>query len=181
MVRHDKIAHRYAKAFFDHVGSGAKARELVKVLKGFADIVASNPQLSRVLTSHLYSDADRRPIVEEIAKKTGITGEALKMLLVLSGAKRLGSVGSVADRLQEIVLDAEGVVPLWVESAHKLDAGEREKIEKKFSGLLGKKVEANYVVDPSVLGGLRVTASGRSYNGTLSGWLGAFQERLVGG
>ena len=26
MVRHDKVAHRYARAAFDYVGSGAKAR-----------------------------------------------------------------------------------------------------------------------------------------------------------
>ncbi len=181
MVRHDKVAHRYAKAAYDFVGSGAKARELGKALKSFADVVSSNEELDRVLTSNLFSEAQRRPVVEEIAKKLDLKGDTLKILLVISSAKRLESLESIAARLHELVLESEDIVPIQVESAAKLAAEESAAVEKKFSNLLGKKVEATYVVDPAVVGGLRVTAAGRSYNGTISGWLGAFQEQLVGG
>jgi len=181
MVRHDKVAHRYAKAAYDFVGSGAKARELGKHLKAFADVVAASPELSRVLTPDLFSEDQRRPVVEEIAKKLDIKGDTLKILLVISSAKRIGSLEGIAHRLHEIVLEADGVLPIWVESAAKLGAEEAAAVEKKFTNLLGKKVEATYVVDPNVVGGLRVTAGGRSFNGTISGWLGQFQERLVGG
>jgi F-type H+-transporting ATPase subunit delta len=181
MVRHDKVAHRYAKAIFEHAGSGAKARALGLELAKFAQAVGTSPELGRVLNSNLFPAAQRRPVVEDIAKKLSVSGEGLRVLLVLSEAKRLGSLAPIVDRLHELVLQSEDVVPLSVESAHALNNDEREKVEKRFSGMLGKKVEATYVLDASVLGGLRVTAAGRSYNGTLAGWLGAFQERLVGG
>lgn len=181
MVRHDKVAHRYAKAIFEHVGSSDTARTMGKELAKFADTLTGSPELSRVLCSDVFSDAQRRPVVEDLAKKLGVGAEGLRILLVISTAKRLSSLAGIVDRLHELVLQSEDVVPLSVESANQLAADEKEKIEKRFSGLLGKKVEATYVVDASVLGGLRVTAAGRSYNGTLSSWLGAFQERLVGG
>lgn len=181
MVRHDKVAFRYAKAAFDYVGSGAKSRELAKALKTFADVMGENAQLARALTSNLFTKEQRRPIIEDIAKKLGLNADTVKILLVLSEAKRFSSLASIAARVHELVLESEDIIPIEVQSSGELDKAESEKIEKRFSALLGKKVEATYVIEPSVLGGLKVTAAGRSYDGTLSGWLGTFQERLVGG
>jgi len=80
-----------------------------------------------------------------------------------------------------ILLDSANVVSLKVETATSLEADEKKQIEDKFTKILGKRVEANYQVDPALIGGLRVTAAGRTYDGSLTGWLNSFEESLISG
>jgi F0F1-type ATP synthase delta subunit len=68
-----------------------------------------------------------------------------------------------------------------VASSHGLSADEKKSIETRFSKILGNPVEATYLVDPKLVGGVKVTAAGKTYDGTISGWLGQFEEILVGG
>jgi len=70
---------------------------------------------------------------------------------------------------------------LKVKTAEELDDSHKSKIEQRFGKILGKKVEARYEIDPSLIGGLRVDAGGRTYDGSVDGWLTSFEERLVGG
>lgn len=99
----------------------------------------------------------------------------------MSSAKRLGLLASVAERLQLILLESTNVMPLIVETATTLEADEKKKIEEKFQTLLGKKVEATYIVVPSLIGGLKATAGGRTYDGSLVGWLNSFEDSLISG
>ncbi|NBV51004.1 hypothetical protein EBR78_07275, partial [bacterium] len=80
-----------------------------------------------------------------------------------------------------VALAAADVAALDVESSEELPAADRKKIEEQFSKLLGKKVEAHYSIQSQLLGGLRVTAAGRTYDGTLSGWLEKMEEKIMGG
>lgn len=181
MARQDKAAFRYAKAAFDYLDSGKKAKSLAEELRALAGVIRANEQLTQVLESEAFSSEQRRPILEDLAKKLKLSADALKVALVISGARRLGALGAIAQKLHELVLVSEDIVPLAVQSPTELSEAEKEKVEKRFASLLGKKVEATYEVDASLLGGLRVSAAGRSYNGTLAGWLSAFQESLVEG
>ena len=95
--------------------------------------------------------------------------------------RRLGHLPGIANRLHLLLLESAGTVPLDVNAAVALTAEEKDKVERRFAKMLGKKVEANYTVDASLIGGLRVTVGGRTYDGSLAGGLNNFEEQLVGG
>ncbi|MSP18249.1 MAG: ATP synthase F1 subunit delta [Bdellovibrionales bacterium] len=177
----DKVSYRYAKAIFDYVKDGANLRSLIAELKEFAQTVSTHSELSLVLTSDIYSTEDRHAILKDLFLKKSLSETAKRVLLVLSSAKRLGLVASIAERLQLILLESTNVMPLIVETATTLEADEKKKIEEKFQTLLGKKVEATYIVVPSLIGGLKATAGGRTYDGSLVGWLNSFEDILISG
>ncbi|MBM4315964.1 MAG: ATP synthase F1 subunit delta [Deltaproteobacteria bacterium] len=177
----DKVSQRYAKAIFDYLKDEAKARTLISELKEFAFILEGHKELTFVLTSHVYSEAERNLIVEDLVSRAKLSVEAKKVLLVLCVAKRLDHVASIAERLQLIVLESANVVSLNVETATNLEANEKKKIEEKFRTILGKKVEARYKVDPTLIGGIKATVGGRTYDGSLMGWLHSFEENLISG
>ena len=181
MARLDKIATSYAKAVYDHLGDAAKVRAVGDELKSFAGVLAENKELSDVLATQRFSEEDRAGVLADLTARLKLSPDASRVLQVLSEMGRLDHVAGVAQKLHLLMLDAAGVVPLHVESSVGLDASEKQKVEQKFQKILGKKVEASYVVDPNLIGGLRVTAAGRTYDGTLSGWLNVFEQKLVGG
>ena len=177
----DKVSQRYAKAIFDHLKDADKIRMVANELSEFAVMIEDHAELTLVLTSDVYSEEIRKNIVEDLATKTKISADAKKALLILSSAKRLDHLKGVSEKLQQILLESANVTALNIESATTLEAEEKKKIEEKFKTILGKKVEANYKVDPNLIGGLRVTAAGRTYDGSLTGWLNSFEENLISG
>lgn len=181
MVQHDKVASVYAKAFFDSLGDNARAKKLAEDLTALNKIFSKNEELIQVFRAAGFSQAQRNGIIEDLAKAMGMSPEAKSALRVLSEGRRVGHMGPVASALRGLVLDAEGIIPIEVESAKALSGEEKAKLEKEFKALLGKPVEANFVENPALLGGLRATAAGHTYNGSLAGWLNVFEERLVGG
>ncbi len=176
-----KIAIRYAKAVFDSIKGDSKIKTIISELKTFGQMLDSNSELQALANSQAFSESDRRGVVEDLAKKLGLSETTLRVLLVLSEMKRLSSVTEITERLNVLSLNASSVVPMRVESSNTLEEGDRGKIENKFSQILGKKVEATYHVDPGLLGGLKVTAGSRTFDGSLEGWLVELEERLIGG
>jgi len=178
-MANEKVASQYAKAFLDSVKDGEKARASVNELLAFAETMVSHPELKHVLTTDIFKDEQRRGVVEDVAKRLGLSAQTTKLLVVLSDGKRLRSTEAVAMKINALVLNSMSVVPLEVVSQDELSADHKKKVEAKFQALLGKKVEANYSINPGLMGGLKVTAGGRTFDGSLSGWLGHMEESLM--
>lgn len=181
MAKLDKVASRYAKAFLDFLGDGAKAKEAAAELQAFGRLLSENADLGRALTTEVFSTDKRTALVKDIAEKAKVSEPVKKFLVVLAENKRIASVEEIAERLHTLYLEKSEVEPIIVETAVSLSDGEKSQVEKKFSEILGRKVEAKYILQNQLLGGLKVSASGRTYDGTLSGWLENLEEKLIGG
>ena len=184
MARLDKVASTYAKAVFDAVHKGSDRSVIQRVideLSVFSQIVNGHNELRHVLATSVFCKAARAMVIEDLFAKLKLSDETKRVALVLSAMKRLGQVAGISEKLKLLLLDSLNTVSLQIETSFALEALEKEKVETSFQKILGKEIEASYVVDASLIGGLRVTAAGKTYDGSLSGWLNAFEEKLVGG
>jgi len=181
MAKLNKAAPRYAKAIFDSLKDDAKIRAVLKELESFSHLVKQNAELERVFGTEMTHQDQRRTIIEDLTAKMGLSDLAKRILLVISEAKRLEALPAIVDKLRLMLLESANVVPVQITAATALNSEEMQKIEQRFNKILGKKVEASYVVDSGLIGGLRVTAGSRTFDGSLAGWLATFEEQLVGG
>ncbi len=176
-----KISIRYGKAIFDSIKNESTVRTVAKELGAFGEMMNSNKDLKALGASQAFSEKQKREVVEDLCAQMGVSPETKKVLVVLSEMKRLSAVKDISERLNVLLLNAASIVPLSVQSSNQLEDSDKNKIENKFSQVLGKKVEATYHVDPGLLGGLKVTAGSRTYDGSIEGWLVELEERLMGG
>lgn len=181
MAARDKVSHRYAKAFFDFLGG--KAEEVKKVsaeLEKLADCVDTHQELARVLNSEVFSTEVRAEIASDLTKKLKLSENAAKLVRLIALQGRTKFLRRIAEQMNLLALEATGIVPLRVHTAQDLTKPQQTKIEQKFSKVLGKEVEARYEVDATLIGGVRVEAAGRTYEGSVAGWLNEFEEALAG-
>lgn len=181
MANLDRVALRYAKAAFDFLADPKKAAAVAAEITAFSAALEQNAELRGALENEAFSVDERCAVVKDITEKMGLSQDTTRILGVLAENRRVTRAGSVAVRLNQLALAAADVAALDVESSEELPAADRKKIEEQFSKLLGKKVEAHYSIQSQLLGGLRVTAAGRTYDGTLSGWLEKMEEKIMGG
>ncbi len=176
-----KVASRYAKALFDDLKGKKQADAVLAELERFAKIATEHQELRQLISSPGFSIDEKTGVVADIASKMEVSKEASQILRGLSHMGRLDQLTGILQRLRVRLLENEGVQPIQVSLAASVAEEDRKHIETKFEKLLGKKVEATYDTDTRLVGGLRVVAGGRTYDGSLAGWLDSLQESLVEG
>lgn len=181
MARNEKLSSNYARAILAFAGSPDKGLAIAGELSAFSKVVEGHKELKTVLQTAVFSEAQRRGVLEELAKFLKWTEASKRILFLLSENDRLLYLGAIAERLRLLALQATDIVPVAVAAPQVLAEKDRLKIEAQMQKVLGKKVDASYALDPHLLGGLRVSAAGKTYDGTLAGWLAAVEDKLVGG
>ena len=76
-------------------------------------------------------------------------------MVVNAGRAKL--IPEIIASLDEIIATAEGRAAATIKSAVELPATEKDKLTRQLSTLIGKKIEADVVVDKSLLGGFVAT------------------------
>lgn len=181
MAHLDKISTRYARAIYEFLKTEAKARPVIDALKTLGATIEENENLEKALTTELFTEEQRKGVIEDLVTTLKANDDTRRILLVLSEQGRLTHVNQIAERLNQLLLEAAGAMPLSVTAALDLEDADKKKIEEKFKKILGKNVEATYHLNPELYGGLKVTAGGRTFDGSLSGWLASLEEKLIGG
>jgi F-type H+-transporting ATPase subunit delta len=143
----------------------------------FARLVESSPDLRNVLADRAIELRGRQELVEGL-----LSGRATGATTVL--ARR-----AVAARERTFANTIEGYVTLaaaqknrvvaTVRVAKPLTAEQRDKLRAALSRQVGREVAVQEVVDPDILGGVRVELGDEVFEGTVSGRLEA-ARRLFG-
>ncbi len=55
-----------------------------------------------------------------------------------------------------------------ITSAHELTAAQKEDIRTKLKGVTGSKIEIKEIIDPSIIGGVKIRVGDKQYNGSLA-------------
>ena len=104
----------------------------------------------------------------------------LKVLGTCEGQRVTFSAGPGRwQRLAGLALSAAGKEPLEIVSARPLGQAETDRIVARLSALYGATFEVNVKVDPSLLGGVRITMGDRSIDGSIAGRLDQVARELV--
>ena len=169
-------AKRYARAVFEvaqqdgHVEQWARRLEAIRSLFADPDVVAilSNPTIA----------SDRREaLVAATPHLFDQEGTNLARLLIESG--RVGEAAEIADEFQRLADDAAGRVRATVTTAIELEPGDRDRVARELSKRLDKDVRLTVVVDPRILGGLRLQYGDRVVDATVATRLEQLRRRLA--
>jgi F-type H+-transporting ATPase subunit delta len=172
-------ARRYARALLDVAREQGSGEATNQALRAAADLVAGNAALASVLAHPALAVEKKRAVLREVLGGDGQTlAGRLVDLLIARG--RLELLPNVADAFTDAWNAARGVVTAQAVTAAPLTAGQQERLAAALSTAAGITVELASAVDPSLLGGVRVTMAGRIYDGTVRGRLQGLRRHLEG-
>jgi len=144
-----------------------------------ARIVAANPELELALGSRLGEASAKGSLIESIL--TGRASEATTLIVSsLVQQPRERRVRSLLSRALRLVADQRGRTVATVYAATALDASQLERLGASLSERYGAQVALNLVVDPTVVGGVRVEIGDDVIDATVSSRLNDLRQRLAG-
>ncbi len=177
-----RAANRYARAIFDVVGGEKTQLAAVLVdLKNIVHLMQSSESVMSVLTNPAFALGKRVLLVSDLGEKIQVSVESKKILAVVARADRVSALPEIIEQIEKLRLRQANLVPIVVESAVQLSAEEKKRIISRFGLVLGKPVEPTFLLNTTLIGGFRAMANGKTYDGSVTGWLNNFQERNAGG
>jgi F-type H+-transporting ATPase subunit delta len=158
--------------------TGAKAGKLADELFGVGQLLASNPELRDALATPGRSVDDRVALVDTV-----LGGNVLPATVTLTKQALAGTYGTLTAALEvyrSVVADTVGEGVATVRVAQPLGAGERQRLSTALTRQYGREIHVNEVVDPQVIGGVRVEIGDDVIDGTVAGRLDDARRRLAG-
>jgi F-type H+-transporting ATPase subunit delta len=126
------------------------------------------------------------PVIDRPEKERVLSGAfegkvhaiALHTLLLLVRKRREALLGALVAEYLALERAARGVETLTLQSARPLDRAEYARLVARLEAVYGKKFEVTEVVEPGLIGGLRILMGDRRIDATILGRLNALAREL---
>ena len=158
--------------------AGDKASGISDELFEVRRLVDRHDDLRTALSDPSRSVADRSALLDQLLEGKVQQGTLLLVGQATNGAH--GAIDGALEAFQHLAAEAKDELLATVRTARQLDEGERDRLAQALTRQYGTKVHLQVVVDPDVVGGLRVDIGDDVIDGTVSGRLEEAQRRLAG-
>jgi F-type H+-transporting ATPase subunit delta len=151
------IARPYAEALLKSAANG-QASALAAEIGALAQ-VAADPQMKSLADNPKVSSEQVFEVLTSVVRTPSGAplGEAAKNLVrTVIDNGRFAALPEIAAQFQALVDAQSGTSQAVVESAYPLDAAQLADVTSAMEQRFGRKLEARVVVDPSLIGGVRV-------------------------
>jgi len=178
MSRELIVARRYAKALYEVGSQKNLVPQYTEELRSVEGILRGHEELMSLLEHPNVETSVKTGVLQQLFGGK-ISNEVLNTLLLLVERKRSGIISEVLEQFINLANEALGRAQAIVYTPKALSVQEAASVAEQFSKLTGKAVQVENVVDPSLLGGLKVRIGDKLYDGSLSKKLEKLHKTLV--
>ena len=154
------VGVRYAQALFDLAVETDALEAVESDLKSLKAMRADSADLRNLLVSPRFSAADKAKGLAAIAAKADANSVTSKFLGLLAANGRTGALPSIIGAFERLVAAHRGTVSAQVTTAVALSAAQLTGLAASLRTALGKDPQIETLVDPAILGGLKVRVGG---------------------
>lgn len=171
------IAKNYAKALFEVASERGTIDTVEQELARIVEVINSDEDLRKVLMHpHIPLEAKKKLVLQLFdGQLSEMTANFLNLIV---DRHREDFLDAIFENFVMLANEARGIAEATVTTAKELSAEELEQLTQKFGKLLNKKLRIKTKVNPEILGGVVVRIGDRLYDGSISGKLARFQQRL---
>ena len=173
----ESVSSRYGLALFSLATDLHKVDDWQQEVKELSSIFQENTDFVMLLGSSFLSMEERG----EIIKKTllGVDENIISLLLVVMENNRMSSIFEIFDSFNSYCNEYKGVSEGLVYSTLHLEKSVIKQIEDKISKIEHKKVELKNVIDPNLIGGVRVVIHDHIYDGSIKHHIEMMKKDLI--
>ncbi len=157
---------------------GLQAGTLVDELFGVRQLVTGNSDLRNALSDPVRSAADKGGLVESLLSGKVLPATVQLVKQALSGSYR--TVVAALEDYERTAAQVQGESVATVHAARALSADDEQRLASALTRQYGRPVHLNIVIDPQVLGGLRVEIGDDVIDGTVVSRLDDARRKIAG-
>jgi F-type H+-transporting ATPase subunit delta len=176
MVDH-KVAKRYANALYAEAVKNDVVTAVEADLTAISGLIHDRGEFHDFLLTPYVAREEKVKIADRLFSDR-VTALTMYFLRLLLEKRREAEFDTIREEYVTLRRDHSNVLYVEVVSALPLEDKHRTAIEKKLVEKTGKKIEAVYDVEPSLIGGLKVVYGNYVLDGTAKGSLVRLKDSL---
>jgi len=171
------VAKRYAQALFSTAQRHDVIPSVEDDLAAIANLLKNDPAFRDFLFSPKVSRDDKTKIIEKLFSDR-VTILTMYLLRLLLTKRRETEIEGIREEYEALRRGHAKAVLVTFSSAEELPDDQRKKLVEKTKKLTGRTVEPSFVVEPALMGGVKIEYEDFMLDGTIRGNLEKLRERL---
>lgn len=173
-----RATRRYARALY-HAALKMDALSSVESdLDSISVLLRGDERFRKFLYSPVTPKQEKLKLLESVFADR-VTALTMQMLRLLLEKGREGEFEFIRQEYTRLRREHDQIVYAEVVSGAPLNDAHRDQLVRRLESVTSKKIEATFVVDPKVMGGVRVMYDNYVLDGTVRGALSRLRERLL--
>ena len=160
-----ELTSRYAQALFSLKRDSNQAEETQKEIKELIKIIKDNPDFLILLNAPYIDKEERIKIVDKVF--ISIDEEIRNLIKVVVENNRVLYLLEIFEDYNSLANEYRGVKEGLVYSAMPISEEQINKITSKISEIEKCPIELRNIIDPSLIGGVKVVINDHIYDGTI--------------
>ncbi len=158
--------------------AGANAGRLADEIFAFDQVVKDNPELRDALSNPARSTDDKQALLDQLLGEKALPATVTLAKQAIAGSHRTMGVALAA--YEKVAAEVHGQGVATVRVARPLSDSELQRLSDVLARQYDRPVHLNIVVDPEVIGGIRVEIGDDVIDGTVSSRLDDARRLLAG-
>ncbi|MFV0465855.1 MAG: F0F1 ATP synthase subunit delta [Lachnospiraceae bacterium] len=173
------VSKTYGDALFEVAKEEDKVDAFFVESKEVLNILNTNQDFAKLMNHPKIVSEEKVQIMESIFKGR-ISDEIVGLMRVLILKSRFKQMPSVFEYFIQIVKEYKSIGIAHIYSARELSDDQKTEIVNKLIHTTGyAEVEMNYIVDPSLLGGIKIQVGDRVIDGTIKTRINDLKRELL--
>ena len=169
------IARPYATALYDLARESGQAEGIERDLVALGGLAGESPDFARFLRSPVIAGEEKAQAMDTILGRANVSPVVANFVRVVARNGRLFALPAIISAFRVLAADARGEVVADVTSAVPLSREQAANLSDTLKAKIGKTVNLQEHVDPSLIGGLVVKVGSRMIDSSLKTKLAAMK------
>lgn len=169
---------RYAKILLNTIRLDA-VPEAISRLSAFNSLLSGSREFRGFFENPAFKASEKETVLEKISGRLGLSRDMVRLIMRMSESKMLSRlpdvIGAVAAAYLEKKKRAKAVVVTSFDTKGNYDA----RLASSLRQLTGRDVDIEYVVDPSLLGGILIKVGSTMYDSSIKGQFRLLKDELL--
>ena len=175
-----KQAKRYANALLRNVGI-ENAQQAISEISVVNELMGRSKEFKSLLVNPQFTVEDRKKVIKQIADKIKLSESTVKFIVHLS---ELGGILFLSEIIRiaiNLYLEKKRKIKAVVMTPIEINKDYENTLKLSLKKVTDRDVDIEYVMDPSLLGGILIKMGSTMYDTSLKGQLRLLKDELIKG
>ena len=165
----------YAEALFSLAAEEQAAEKYLECLQSIKQLAQENPDYIEFLNSPAIPLSERLSAVDE-AFEGNMPEYVVSFIKLLCESGKIRTIYGCIDEFAKLVMAFSGRTFANIYSAVALNDEQKSAMIRKLESITGKIVDPIYIIDESLIGGVKVEVDGKTFDGSIKHRLGEIKD-----
>lgn len=175
-----KGASKYAKALLRNVSVDQAGQALAEV-GSVNELMAKSKEFSSLLLNPRFTTEERESVIKALAGKLKLSDSTVKFILYLAENGVITGLAEILRIATNLYLERQKRAKAVVMSPIEITRERESALKASLKKMTDRDVDLEYVIDPSLLGGILVKIGSTMYDTSIRGQLRLLKDELIKG